>query len=69
MCESTERGPQAGPQPKVKYCPNCKGDLDPKPTRNQDKDNAHKYQCDVCDRVFEINELERACARRDGQAS
>ena len=65
MCDVIQKGPQSGPQPNVKYCPNCKGDIRPIRSHNKKRDEAHSYQCDVCDKVFEINHLARSCARRD----
>ncbi len=57
----------SGPQPDVKYCPSCKGDL-----RNILRDemkssgyvradgtvsgHTHTYQCIACENTFEINQ-------------
>jgi len=44
--------PNSEPQEYVRYCPNCRGDLCvPKPEK------PHRYQCGVCEREFEINDL------------
>jgi len=62
MPEPTKGGPQPGRQRRVKYCPNCKGDIHPIPTNKKKKKKdaeSHAYLCDVCDWVFEINELRR----------
>lgn len=59
MPEPTKGGPRPGPQPRVKYCPNCKGDIHPIPTNKKKNAESHAYLCDVCDWVFEINELRR----------
>lgn len=52
-------GPRTGLQPQVMYCPTCKGDIRPVPTNQNDAKDAHNYQCRVCDRIFEINVLDR----------
>lgn len=52
-------GPQSGPQPRVKFCPNCKGVLRSVASRNQASEQSHSYRCDVRDWVYEINELRR----------
>ncbi len=57
MSKVAKRGPKSGPQPRVKYCPNCKGDIRPVSSHNKKADEAHSYQCDVCNLIFEINEL------------
>jgi hypothetical protein len=37
----------------VRYCPNCRGDLRiPSPA-----EKPHRYQCGVCEREFEVNDL------------
>ena len=58
-------GPAAGdarPQPWIKYCPVCRGDLAATPSNRYDADRSHNYQCRVYDRILEINLLDR---RRD----
>ncbi len=50
--------PRPGPQPHVKYCPNCKGDLHPVGNKKPISES-HAYKCDVCDWKFEINQLSR----------
>ena len=52
-------GPQTGPQIHVKYCPNCRGDLRPVASANHPPESSHRYVCQVCDRTFEINEMDR----------
>lgn len=52
-------GPRTGAQEHVKYCPNCRGDLRPTQSKKQPAETSHSYQCDTCDWVFEINEIER----------
>lgn len=52
-------GPTPGVQPNVKYCPNCRGDIRPVPSRNNPADTSHTYVCQVCDYRFEINVMGR----------
>lgn len=59
MTKVAKKGPRPGPQLRVKYCPNCKGDIRPVANRKKKESEAHSYQCDVCDWIFEINELRR----------
>lgn len=59
MSEPTPRGPKAGRQQYVKYCPNCKGDLRAVASNKRTAEESHSYSCQVCDWVFEINELRR----------
>jgi len=60
------KGPREGvPQPWVKYCPVCKSDIGVVGTNQyngKELCKSHSYQCLVCDRIFEINLLDR---RRD----
>lgn len=58
-------GPQSGPQPVVRYCPVCKGDIYSVASNNQDAENSHKYKCATCDRITEIN----ICGREAGKAA
>jgi transposase-like protein len=51
-------GPQSGPQPDVKYCPNCKGSLVNVNSRNQVVPDSHRYECKDCKKEFEINDME-----------
>ncbi len=51
-------GPRSGPQERVKYCPNCKGNLRAGAGKAP-PETSHSYRCDVCDWVYEINELRR----------
>ncbi len=51
------KGPKTGPQKYVKYCPNCRGDIRSVKARKHPAEMAHSYQCDVCGREFEINDL------------
>lgn len=48
---------QTGIQVKVKYCPNCKGDIRPIPSKKK-KNDSHKYKCDVCKTEYEVNVIE-----------
>jgi len=50
-------GPQSGPQPQVKYCPCCKGDVHPIASRKQPAATSHTYNCSKCGKTFEINDL------------
>ena len=59
MSEPNPRGPKSGPQQRVKYCPNCRGDLRPVASNKRAAEESHSYGCQVCDWVFEINELRR----------
>jgi uncharacterized protein YbaR (Trm112 family) len=52
-------GPYAGEQPIVKYCPVCKGDLYVVRSNQRNLTDSHTYQCVVCDRVMEINIIDR----------
>ena len=45
------RGPSGGSEPTVKYCPECKGDLE------ANKQGSHSYKCNNCGNHFEINKL------------
>jgi hypothetical protein len=40
----------------IKYCPNCKGDLCPEESHNRPPESSSSFRCDVCRRVFEIND-------------
>lgn len=48
-------GPQAGPQPNIKYCPECKCDLDNIASNKQQPPDSHLYKCKGCGKTFEIN--------------
>jgi uncharacterized protein with PIN domain len=50
-------GPHSGPQPKVKHCPWCGGELVNVPSRNKSVPESHHYECAKCGKRFEINEL------------
>jgi len=52
-------GPYSGEQPIVKHCPVCKGDLYVVRSNKPNLTDSHTYQCVVCDRVVEINILDR----------
>ena len=54
------RGPRHGvAQPWIMYCPVCRGDVGVTPSNQYDVDQSHNYQCRTCDRIFEINLLDR----------
>jgi hypothetical protein len=40
----------------IKYCPNCKGDLEPRESNNRPPETSSRFKCDVCRRVYEIND-------------
>lgn len=40
----------------VKYCPICKGDLEPQASKGRAANDSTRYRCHVCERVFEIND-------------
>lgn len=53
-------GPYAGQQQLVRYCPICKGDLYSVDSGNQVAgQGSHAYHCATCDRITEINILDR----------
>jgi uncharacterized protein with PIN domain len=56
-----------GPQPDIKYCPSCKGDLRNIPRAEMKSrghvgadgkisEHTHTYQCIACKNTFEINQ-------------
>lgn len=51
------QGPHAGPEPTVRYCPECKSDLVPEQSNQQPPARSHRYRCQGCGRLFEINKL------------
>lgn len=56
---ANRKGPREGPQPLVRHCPTCKGEVFSVDSRNQPAETSHRYQCVVCDRVYEINLMDR----------
>jgi transposase-like protein len=64
MSKSSSHAQKTGPGPRnelrnaqVKFCPICKESLTPKASRNRLKDNSTRYECELCKRVFEINDI------------
>lgn len=51
-------GSHGEPQPKVKFCPWCAGELVNVPSRKKATPDSHHYECKLCDQKFEINELQ-----------
>ncbi|AUG56849.1 hypothetical protein [Acetivibrio saccincola] len=52
----------SGPQPEIKYCPICKGDLQNVPRdkmkTKKGPEHTHTYDCLKCSNRFEINQAQ-----------